>query len=276
MTDRELEELYRRAGTADGARPNAPVRQRILAHAAQVAASSSRRISLRSTGWLAVPAAAAVIAATILVPRHTVTISPRVITESTAPSRELPPSQPIQSVAKPSSGQRSEAEQQAPTPPPAPAPAPVTIPSPAPPIPTSSGAPGADIIGGIRGQSPSADSSESDTSRRSASAERRLAQDLEPPSARMQRAAIEGNAALLRSLTRQYPALVDQRDTEGRTLLMLATLHHHREEVDDLLASGADPNAADRGGRTPLDVANSQGDDQISAALRLAGARAVP
>jgi hypothetical protein len=266
MSDRELEELYRRAGTADRARPNARVRQRILAHAAQVAASSSRRISLRSTGWLAVPAAAAVIAAMILVPRHTVTISP--------------PSHPIQSAAKPSSGQRREAEQQAPAPTPAPAPAPApgpaTTPSLAPPIPTSSGAPGADIIGGIRAQSPSADLSESYTSRRSASAERRLAQDLEPPTARMQRAAIDGNAALLRSLTRQYPALVDQRDAQGRTLLMLATLHHHREVVEELLANGADPNAADRGGRTPLDVANSQGDDQISAALKLAGARAVP
>jgi Ankyrin repeats (many copies) len=260
MSDRELEELYRRAGTADRARPNARVRQRILAHAAQVAASSSRRISLRSTGWLAVPAAAAVIAAMILVPRHTVTISP--------------PSHPIQSAAKPSSGQRGEAEQQAPAP--APAPAPATTPSLAPPIPTSSGAPDAGIIGGIRAQSPSADLSESYTSRRSASAERRLAQDLEPPTARMQRAAIDGNAALLRSLTRQYPALVDQRDAQGRTLLMLATLHHHREVVEELLANGADPNAADRGGRTPLDVANSQGDDQISAALKLAGARAVP
>jgi hypothetical protein len=249
MTDRELEELYQSAGIADRARPNARVRQRILAHAARIAASSSRKIPSRSVGWLAIPAAAAVLAAMILVPRRTVTISP--------------PSQPIRSATKP-------------FPAPAPAPPPAPTPSPAPSTPTSIGAPSADIMGGLRAQSATADSSESDTSRRSASAERRLAQDLEAPTARMQRAAIDGNAALLRSLARQYPALVDQRDAEGRTLLMLATLHHHREAVEDLLANGADPNAADRGGRTPLDVANSQGDDEISAALRLAGARAVP
>ena len=260
MTDRELEELYRRAGIADTARPNARVRQRVLAHAAQVAASSSRKIPSRSAGWLAIPAAAAVLAAMILVPRHTAMISP--------------PSQPIRSAAKPPSAQRSQAEHQASAP--APAPAPAATPSPAPPTPTSTGAPGADTAGGPRAQSATADSSESDMSRRSASAERRLAQDLEEPTARMQRAAIDGNAALLRSLARQYPTLVDQRDAEGRTLLMLATLHHHREAVEDLLADGADPNAADRGGRTPLDVANALGDEKIRAALRLAGARAVP
>ncbi len=48
---------------------------------------------------------------------------------------------------------------------------------------------------------------------------------------------------------------VDARDAGGRTALMLATLHGQVPAVEALLAAGADPNAADAGGVTPLQAA---------------------
>jgi ankyrin repeat protein len=66
---------------------------------------------------------------------------------------------------------------------------------------------------------------------------------------------------------------IDARDESGRTALMLATLHGQTHAVDTLLASGADPNAADAQGTTPLQAAIAGGQPSIVAALRRAGAR---
>ena len=46
-------------------------------------------------------------------------------------------------------------------------------------------------------------------------------------------------------------------DDYGMTLLHYATWRNSAEELEVLLAAGADVNAADRNGRTPLDVALS-------------------
>ena len=66
---------------------------------------------------------------------------------------------------------------------------------------------------------------------------------------------------------------IDARDESGRTALMLATLHGQASAVDMLLAHGADPNAADAQGVTPLQAAIAGDRPAIAAALRRAGAR---
>jgi len=55
--------------------------------------------------------------------------------------------------------------------------------------------------------------------------------------------------------------------------LLLATQRGHGDAVDLLLAHGADPNATDSNGTTPLQAAVAGDYPQIAAALRRAGAR---
>lgn len=92
------------------------------------------------------------------------------------------------------------------------------------------------------------------------------------PAAELRRAAETGDLRELQALLEQQP-VIDARDTGGRTALMLATLHGQSSAVDALLASGADPNAADAHGTTPLQAAVSIDQPAIAAALRRAGAR---
>jgi hypothetical protein len=66
---------------------------------------------------------------------------------------------------------------------------------------------------------------------------------------------------------------IDTRDTDGRTALMLAVLQGHLDAVMDLLRRGADPNAADNSGVTPLQAARAKNRPQIADALVHAGAR---
>jgi hypothetical protein len=54
---------------------------------------------------------------------------------------------------------------------------------------------------------------------------------------------------------------------------MLATLHGQADAVTALLAHGADPNAADADGTTPLQAATAGDHQTIVAALRRYGAR---
>ncbi len=69
------------------------------------------------------------------------------------------------------------------------------------------------------------------------------------------------------------PSQIDARDSSGRTALMLATLHGRQPAVEALLVAGADPNAADAHGTTPLQAAIAGGQPDIIAALQHAGAR---
>jgi hypothetical protein len=68
-------------------------------------------------------------------------------------------------------------------------------------------------------------------------------------------------------------APVEARDSEGRTALMLAVLQGHRDEVVALLRQGADANAADFAGVTPLQAARANHLPAIADALVQAGAR---
>jgi ankyrin repeat protein len=54
---------------------------------------------------------------------------------------------------------------------------------------------------------------------------------------------------------------------------MLAVLHGHKEAVNALLAAGADPNAADANGTTPLQAALAGAHSAIAVALEQSGAR---
>jgi hypothetical protein len=92
------------------------------------------------------------------------------------------------------------------------------------------------------------------------------------PGAPLRRAAEVGDLPALQTLLDNKPA-IDARDDGGRTALMLATLNGQSRAVNLLLASGADPNAADAQGTTPLQAATAAHQPAIAAALRLAGAR---
>lgn len=101
----------------------------------------------------------------------------------------------------------------------------------------------------------------------------------EAPAARMteataalRRAAEIGDVPELQALLDKQP-IIEGRDASGRTALMLATMHGQSGAVDVLLASGADPNAADAHGVTPLRAAVAGDQPAIAAALRRAGAR---
>jgi hypothetical protein len=89
----------------------------------------------------------------------------------------------------------------------------------------------------------------------------------------IQRAAAEGNTERLGALLSEHPALVDSTDAQGHTPLMIAVLQRQRAAVELLLARGADPYAADNGGRTPLQLAIEGSDPGIRAALMSATAK---
>ena len=90
--------------------------------------------------------------------------------------------------------------------------------------------------------------------------------------AEVRRAAEIGAVPELQTLLGQQGD-IDARDESGRTALMLATLSGQARAVDLLLAHGADPNAADAQGVTPLQAAIAGDRPAIAAALRHAGAR---
>jgi hypothetical protein len=92
------------------------------------------------------------------------------------------------------------------------------------------------------------------------------------PATELRRAAEIGDLPEMQTLLDSEP-LIDARDENGRTALMLAALRGQSQAVDVLLAHGADPNAADGHGTTPLQAAVAGNQQAIAAALRRAGAR---
>jgi hypothetical protein len=85
-------------------------------------------------------------------------------------------------------------------------------------------------------------------------------------------AAASGDTAQTTVLLNQGAEL-EARDDAGRTPLMLAVMQHRPEVVRLLLDRGADPNVADSAGRTPLQQAKQENLREIAALLERAGAR---
>jgi ankyrin repeat protein len=89
--------------------------------------------------------------------------------------------------------------------------------------------------------------------------------------AAFRRAAERGDIPKLRSLF-DLGVDVNSRDADDRSALLLAVLNGRSDVVNLLLTHGADVNAADRGGTTPLQAAESTHQPGIAATLRAAGA----
>jgi ankyrin repeat protein len=78
---------------------------------------------------------------------------------------------------------------------------------------------------------------------------------LPPPAAMVFRQVLDGNHAALAASVRAEPRVVGWRDSLGYTPLHWAAAMCDQDAVDILLEGGADPNARDIRGRTPLHVA---------------------
>ena len=72
-------------------------------------------------------------------------------------------------------------------------------------------------------------------------------------------AAEGGNLAMVKTLLKDNPTLVTNKDDIGRTPLQVAVFHGHKDMVELLLANNADINAKDNKGRTPLHQAAYHG-----------------
>lgn len=75
-------------------------------------------------------------------------------------------------------------------------------------------------------------------------------------------AAVYGRTRVIKAML-EWGVSPNQRDRNGRTLLMLAAENGHRDTVRLLLAHGADPNARSALGESALDAAQRSGDPEI-------------
>jgi len=259
----------------------------------------STRVSGRQTWWR--PAAfgtlaAAVLAGVLIAPQFLTPRAPQRTASAPAqvsqPNAAATPEAPTERKEQP----RSAADERPSSPAPAPAPAPALAPSPASPEVQGNAAPTPDAAAEIaannapakvqsmaKARSGAAASSDSETDDRrtpastsSASgmlaAPRAAAPVPQELAAQLRRAAETGDVSTLQALLGKHP-IIDARDEDGRTALMLATLHGQAAAVNALLARGADPNAADARGMTPLQAAVAGNQRAIVAALQRAGAR---
>lgn len=293
--DQDLAQRYRHASALDQSRPGEQVRRAILEHAAQVAAQVA--VQHRRRGWRWWPAAAGTVAAAVLAglalvpqwqPRPKIAQSPAAAPAATVtPAAGLAEPQPRtpaadtyspQTVAAPNSEKQPQmaprgapiARGNGPQPVPAPAASPSSEPptanstlpaAPSPPAPpeevTVTGArikaaPPAPVpllrIAPAPGATPDA-------------------------GAALHKAAAAGDLPTLQSLLAASPGDIDSRDSAGRTAVMLATLNGRGDVVQLLLQHGADPNAPDAQGLTPLQAATRGNQPAIAQALQQAGAR---
>src|SRR5216684_7327874 len=299
----DVDEHYRRISALDPSRPSESVRRAVLERAARLAEErtannaptriGSTRPSRRQTWWR--PAAFGTLAAAVLAG---VLIAPQFLTPRAPPRSASAPAQVSQPRAAATPATPAEIKEQ----PPGSAaderpPSPASSPSPASPEAQGNAAPTADSAAEIgaknalakvqstaKARSGAAASSDSETDARrthtttstvsAMPAPPQAAAPVVPaePAAELRRAAEIGDVTKLQSLLGNQPG-VNVRDENGRTALMLATLHGQTAAVEALLARGADPNAADARGITPLQAAVAGNQPAIAAALQRAGAR---
>jgi hypothetical protein len=286
----EADERYRRASAQDASRPSELVRRRILNHAAQLAAERAPRSKLAGSGSrrpvIFGTLAAAGLACLLIAPQFISTqfIAPRA--PATAPSstadvadsnsarqyasasrEEEPPASSLteaQRAAKPKVFARTAAPS-----------AGTAVESGAKNMPAREQR----MASALSSASSVADvaSDSSAVAGAPAAPPQPAASESAGPAAELRRAAQLGDTGALQTILNAVPRLdardIDARDEGGRTALMLATLAAQRAAVAMLLAHGADPNAADARGITPLQAAIAENQPAIAAALQRGGAR---
>jgi hypothetical protein len=272
----ELDARYRRLSGADSTRPSEAVQRSILAHAqelvaqrrrAEMPAARPRRWRGAVFGLLAAAALAGIMVAPrylgyLTRPAQTAALqeAPPRVTTTIAPSA-LAPAIPQSTPPSVTSAARAPA-------PPAGLSSPAANPR--------RRAQAVQDVAAVPQISAPAVSSSAGTSALRPAATAQSATRSEAPLAAdrasaLRRAAQAGDLAALQRLLTQQPA-IDARDPQGRTALMLATMNRQPEAVQALLAAGADPNAADAHGVTPLQAAMAMDSAAIVAALQQYGA----
>ncbi len=282
----DLEALYRKSSAQDPSRPSEKSRQAILEYSARLAMGGIPR-GARSSGpiWRR-PAfvgslAAAVLAGLLVGPRFLPPVAPPAnVRENSAPTlsaKHLPtPAGPSNSAVA-TTGEPAPAAARLPEIPPA-----ADVPAPAIQVARQDAAAapaGADrAVSGSGDATAAAALSESQAksgapvvitgmrARRAPIASSSEAGALASPAAGV----AESSAP---EAARDSLAAVDTRDADGRTPLMVAVLQGRLDAVLVLLRQGADPNATDLAGATPLQAARAKNQPEIADALLRAGAR---
>jgi hypothetical protein len=300
----DIDERYRRASAADDSQPSDAVRRAVLTHAAQLAAQRSARTEVAPHPTQRAPVrrrwqpavfgslAAAALAAVVIAPRFLWTARPSAQTEPPPTARSSPAeSKDAQAGAQAQSARAPEA---APAPPlaksatprlkePEPFPAAPVPQASKPQVPLSARVEATAAAGqaGNQAEAKQAEAARAEARQADTSVEgvteapvaRAAAVAPVPPrfdASALWHAAGTGDVAQVQALLEQQPD-VNVRDAEGRTALMLATVHGQAEVVALLLKHGADPNVADAHGVTPLRAAVDGNERVIVAALRRAG-----
>jgi len=282
----DADDLYRRASALDESRPSELVRRRVLDHATQLAAERAAKnappgiASARGANRTWRPRRPAIFGTLAAAALAGLVITPRFFTPSAPPS--APPMATI-SAAPPAADSRN---QEAPAPA-APEQRANRTAEPAAEFAAKDSPAKTQNMAAARSKTAASAGMQADARRdqdvasTAASQAGALAQPMAPlaaarrssdPAAELRRAAQIGDLPQMQTLLDSEP-LIEARDENGRTALMLAALHGQSQAVDVLLAHGADPNAADGHGTTPLQAAVAGDQQAIAAALRRAGAR---
>lgn len=259
----DTDRLYRRAAAQDDSRPSELVRRRVLQHAAELAAQRAAPVRTAKRRWRG-PATVGTLAAATLAG---LIVIPRFFTPGAPPMATLPPTAEM---PQPSASPQSAAAPQPAALPPAAqsrlqeAPAPATQAA-------AASAANRSPVAKSRGAELTADAASVAGAPPSLAGRAVPAARAADPAAELRRAAEIGDIAQLQAQIANGPA--DARDQDGRTALMLAVLRGQSRAVEMLLASGADPNAADAHGTTPLQAALAAHQQAIAETLQRAGAR---
>jgi hypothetical protein len=264
----DLDEIYRRASALDPSRPSEAVRRTVLEHAAALAAAPPRPAANRARWRPAIfgTLAAAGLAGLLIMPRVFNPRAPAESADTVAPAEAppvvaTPPLAGAPPLAAPAAA-RSRAI----------APADRRRADAQPDLQSLAEATPRTADASRKGAPRLEAAAKSGAAAENTTASAQPASPQADPSAALRRAAETGDVQTLRAIL-DAPIRIDAPDARGRTALILAASRGQAESAEVLLAHGADPNAADVNGTTPLQAALAADQPAIVAALRRAGAR---